>query len=409
MRKKVVVAGGGASGLIAAGQAAKRGNEVIIIEKNNIVGKKLLITGKGRCNITNDCDVQDLIDNIPGNGNFLYSVFYTFSSSDIMYFFNSEGLKLKTERGGRVFPVSDKAADVVEVLKNFALNNGAGIKYRTSCKEICTEGDEVSGVKLENGDFIKAQSVILATGGASYSGTGSTGDGYRIAKKLGHLIIQPGPSLVPLETKEKWVKELQGLTLKNVSVVMKSRDGKRLFSGFGELLFTHFGVSGPLILTGSRHIKNYNPKEIKLFIDLKPALSEEQLDKRIQRDFEEFSRKQFKNSLKELLPAKFIPVIVKLTKIPPEKFVNQLTRKERKTIVNLLKNVSLSIKSMRPLDEAIVTSGGICIKDIDPGTLESKIVRGLYFAGEVMDIDGYTGGYNLSIAFSTGYVAGVNC
>lgn len=409
MKDRVIVIGAGAAGLMAAGIAAKRGKEVLLLEKNDRVGKKLLISGKGRCNITNNTDIEGLIQNIPGNGNFLYSSFYTFSNEDLMEMLKNEGLEMKVERGGRVFPVTDKAVDVVKILERFVAKNGAEIHLKAAVESIEADNGEVKGVKLKDGRRIEASSVVLATGGMSYPGTGSTGDGYAMAKRLGHTITPLKPSLVPLIAAEDWVKELQGLSLKNISITVVDKKGKEIYDDFGEMLFTHFGVSGPVVLSLSRHILDYDYKNVKLLIDLKPALSESVLDGRIQRDFEKFSRKQFKNSLDELLPKKMIPVIIKLSQIPPEKPVNQITKAERSALVKLLKGLPVEITGARPISEAIVTAGGVCTDEINPSTMESKIVKGLYLAGEVIDVDGYTGGFNLTIAFSTGYTAGMNC
>lgn len=409
MSKKVIVIGGGAAGLMAAGRAAERGHEVILLEKNDRLGKKILISGKGRCNITNDTDIDGLIENIPGNGNFLYSAFYTFSNLDLVKFLNENGLETKVERGGRVFPVSDRAEDVVKTFYQYIIKNRVVVKLKTIVKDIKVTYGHVKGVVLNDGSTIECDCVILATGGASYTGTGSTGDGYRIAKKAGHSIVELKPSLVPLTTLEPWVKELQGLSLKNVSITILNKSGKKVYSDFGEMLFTHFGVSGPLILSASRHILNYNYKDVKLIIDLKPALSEEKLDDRIIRDFESYSRKQFKNSLDDLLPQKLIPVIIKLSGIEPDKFVNQITKEERRNLIKILKNLEITINGSRPIEEAIVTVGGISTNDINPSTMESKLINGFFLAGEVIDVDGYTGGFNLTIAFSTGYLAGNNC
>jgi len=409
MKKKVAVVGAGAAGLMAAGKAAERGCDVIVFEKNDRVGKKISISGKGRCNLTNNTDIEGLINNIPGNGNFLYSAFYTFSNEDIVRFFEENGLKTKVERGGRVFPQSDSATDVVDVLKKYAVNNGAQIKLKTQVEKVTTENNSVCGVVLKDGSLIKCDCVILATGGMSYPRTGSTGDGYRIAKELGHSVKDPKPSLVHLVVEEEWVKELQGLSLKNISITLTNSHGKKVYSDFGEMLFTHFGVSGPVILSCSRHILDYNYKDIKLHIDLKPALSIEKLDDRITRDFVKFSRKQFKNSLDDLLPQKLIPVIIRLSGIPPEKFVNQITKEERRKLAAVMKNLEFNIIGSRPISEAIITAGGVSTNEINPSTMESKLIKGLFFAGELIDVDGYTGGFNLTIAFSTGYLAGLNC
>jgi len=408
MNKKVVVIGAGPAGLMAAGRAGERGHEVLLAEKNGRIGKKLLISGKGRCNITNDTDIQGLIDNIPGNGNFLYSSFYTFSNADLTDLLERNGLKTRVERGGRVFPASGRASDVVEALQRFALGNSVRIMLKQPVGGIEAHNGRVTGVLLKSGDRISCDAAVLATGGKSYSSTGSDGEGHAMAARLGHTIVDLKPSLVPLEVDEKWIKELQGLSLRNVSVELVDKNGRRVYSDFGEMLFTHFGVSGPVILSASRHILDYGFRGIKLFIDLKPALPQEKLDGRIQRDFEKFSRKQFKNSLDDLLPQKMIPVVVKLSGIDPEKPANQITRAERHTLVRLLKAFELNIKGSRPLEEAIVTAGGVCVDEINPSTMESKLVGGLYFAGEIIDVDGYTGGFNLTIAFSTGYTAGTN-
>jgi predicted Rossmann fold flavoprotein len=409
LKKKVVIIGAGAAGLLAAGKAAERGLDVLLLEKNDRAGRKLRITGKGRCNITNNTDIEGLIQNIPGNGNFLYSSFYTFSNGDLMDFLQSEGLEIKTERGGRVFPVSDDAKDVVTVLVKHAQKHGVKIRYNSAVESVEASGGAVRGVVLKNGEFIEADSVVLATGGASYPATGSTGDGYKMAKRLGHTVTELKPSLVPLLAAEEWVGALQGLSLKNVSITIFDKKKRKIYDDFGEMLFTHFGVSGPLILSASRHIMQYGYKDIFLSIDLKPALSDETLDARIQRDFEKYSRKQFKNSLDDLLPQKLIPVIIQLSGIHGEKPVNQITRAERRKLVELLKGLTLEICGCRPISEAIVTAGGISTDEINPSTMESKLIKGLYFAGEIIDVDGYTGGFNLTIAFSTGYLAGASC
>lgn len=409
MSKKVVVIGGGPAGIVAAGKAAELGNDVTLIEKNDRLGKKILISGKGRCNITNSTDIDGLIENIPGNGNFLYSAFYTFSNTDLLEFLHKYGLKTKVERGGRVFPVSDRAKDVVDTLSKYLRDNKVSIELNSQVTEIITNDGAVNGVLLKNGRKFECDCVILSTGGASYPGTGSTGDGYEIARKLGHEIIKLRPSLVPLVVTENWIGELQGLSLKNVSVTLINEKGKKIYQDFGEMLFTHYGVSGPIILSSSRHILDYDFKGVSLVIDLKPALTEEKLDERIQRDFEKFSRKQFKNSLDELLPQKLIPIIIRLSDISPDKFVNQITKEERRNLVKVLKNFKLTIGGARPIEEAIVTAGGVSTNEINPSTMESKLVKGLFLAGEIIDVDAYTGGFNLTIAFSTGYLAGMNC
>ncbi len=409
MSDTVIVIGAGAAGLMAAGKAAERGREVLLVEKNDRIGKKLLISGKGRCNITNNTDIEGLIQNIPGNGNFLYSSFYTFSNTDLIELLHSEGLETKVERGGRVFPISDNARDVVQILQRYAEKRGVKIQLNAPVDRIEVKDGCVAGVRLKDGSLINGSAVVLATGGASYPGTGSTGDGYGMAQRLGHSIAALRPSLVPLLTAEDWVGRLQGLSLKNVSITMIDKKGRKIFSDFGEMLFTHFGVSGPLILSCSRHILQYDYKNVKLVIDLKPALEEEILDARLQRDFEKFSRKQFKNSLDDLLPQKMIPVVIMLSHIPEDKPVNQITKTERRELARLLKAFTLEIIGSRPLHEAIVTVGGVCTDEINPSTMESRLVKGLFLAGEVIDVDAYTGGFNLTIAFSTGYTAGMNC
>lgn len=413
--KKVIVIGAGAAGLMAAGAAAKSGNKVTLIEKMGSIGRKVLITGKGRCNVTNNGDIDDIIANIPGNGEFLYSAFYQFSNTDLMAFLEGYGVKTKVERGNRVFPESDRSADIVNALKRFINEYNVETLVNTKVTKILVENKKVIGIQIEDGRILNCDKVIIATGGKSYPLTGSTGDGYKFAKELGHTVTDLKPSLVPLETVESWIKELQGLSLKNISIKLITNDGKKVYDDFGEMIFTHFGVSGPIILSSSRHLhdKKYNTsglkiENIKLVIDLKPALDIQKLDDRIQRDFLQFTRKQFKNSLDELLPSKLIPVIIKLSGIDEEKLVNQITKEERLRLVELLKKFTLTIKALRPIEEAIVTSGGVCTDELNPQNMESKLVEGLHFAGEVIDCDGYTGGFNLQIAFSTGYCAGID-
>ena len=401
----VIVLGGGPAGLMAAAGAAARGKSVIILEKNDILARKLRITGKGRCNITNTAEVEDLIKNVVTNGRFLYSSFYTFTNDDTVNFLNSLGVKTKIERGGRVFPESDSANEVADALAAHAKNSGA--KASTAiAKSLVINAGAVGGVVTKASETISANSVLIATGGASYPGTGSTGDGYRLAKAVGHTIIPPRPSLVPLTTAEDWVSGLMGLSLKNIEIKLRCK-GKVLYSEFGEMLFTHFGVSGPVILSASAYMKNYN-KSYELFIDLKPALTIQQLDARILRDFEKYINKNFSNALDELLPQKLIPVIVRLSGISPDVKVNSITKEQRALLVSLLKGLPLTVTGTRPINEAIITSGGIKVSEINPSTMESKLVNGLYFAGEVIDCDAYTGGFNLQIAFSTGYLAGEN-
>ncbi|MCT4507492.1 MAG: NAD(P)/FAD-dependent oxidoreductase [Tepidibacter sp.] len=408
MDKKVVVIGGGAAGMIAASIAGKRGLDVILIEKNSIMGKKLLITGKGRCNITNDCDVEELIENVPVNGKFLYSAFYTFTNMDVIDLFNKLGVKTKVERGNRVFPASDKSSDVVEALKKYMKQNNVKI-LKGEVDKVESKDGLAKGVIMKNGKIIECDRVIVATGGASYPQTGSTGDGYKFARQNGHNINKIKPSLVPLETKEKWVKNLQGLTLRNISMKVLNKNNKKVYDDFGELNFNSYGISGPVILSASCYIKDMDKNDYKVIIDLKPALSNEKLDNRIQRDFNKYSTKTFEESLKDLLPQKMIPTIIELTEIDSEKIVNQISKEERKKLIDTLKNMTLNIKKYRPVKDAIVTSGGVKINEINPSTMESKLIKGLYFAGEVIDVDAYTGGFNLQIAFSTGYLAGLNC
>jgi len=402
---KTIVIGGGAAGMMSAGTAARNGQSVVLIEKNKILGKKLLITGKGRCNVTNACDeVETLIRNVPRNGTFLYSAFYTFTNADVMRFFEDLGVPLKVERGERVFPVSDRSADIVNALRKFCVDSG--VEFRTAeVAEVLAVDGKTAGVKLLSGEVINADKVIVATGGKSYASTGSTGDGYRFARKLGHTIAEPKPSLVPIETVEDWVPELMGVSLKNVAVALVDGKDKKIYSDFGEMIFTHFGVSGPIVLSASAHARG-GVAGFKLHIDLKPALTREQLDARILRDFEKYRNKDFKNSLADLLPQRLIDVIIRLSGIPPELKIHSVTREQRSELVDLLKSLTVTAKGFRSIDEAIITSGGVSVKEIDPSTMQSKLVEGLYFAGEVIDVDAYTGGFNLQIAFSTGYLAG---
>lgn len=407
MSKKVIVIGAGASGLMAAGTAAENGHNVILIERNDKVARKVMITGKGRCNVTNNCTlVNDLIANVPTNGRFLYGAFSKFMPIDTMEFFEDMGVTLKVERGNRVFPESDKAVDIVDALNAFSQD--ADVKrIKGRAVELIAENGEIKGVKLEDGEELFADAVIVATGGVSYPLTGSTGDGYELAKQVGHTVTELKPALVPLVCHEGFCMDLQGLSLKNVEISVLNTDNyKEVYREFGEMLFTHFGVSGPLILSASSHMKDIKPRKYEIHIDLKPALSYEQLDKRIQRDFLENSNKNFINALDALLPKKLVPVIVKLSGIKPAVKVNQITKQQRSELVNLLKDLKVTVNGFRPIEEAIVTSGGISVKEIDPKTMESKLIKGLYFAGEVIDVDAYTGGFNLQIAFSTGVLAG---
>jgi len=405
---RIIVVGGGASGLMAAGTAAKGGNEVQLFEKNDRLGKKLYITGKGRCNITNDSDVENFIANIPHNPYFLYSALYGFTSADTVSFFEALGVKTKVERGNRVFPVSDKAADVVAALERFVKDAKVKIHLNSPVENILTENGKAVGI-VSKGKEYSADAVIISTGGLSYPGTGSTGDGYRFAKKIGHTVTDLKPSLAPLKTEEKWCADLMGLSLKNVAVTIKDEKGKKLYTDFGEMLFTHFGVSGPVILSASAHMPDMKSgKTEKLAIDLKPALDEKTLDSRIMRDFEKFINKNFANSLDELLPKKLIPVIIKLSGIDEFKKVHDITKEERKRLVSLIKELPLTITGVTGFNEAVITRGGIDVDEINPSTMESKLIENLYFTGEVLDCDAYTGGFNLQIAFSTGYAAGKN-
>ena len=414
---KVVVIGGGPAGMMAAITSAENGNEVILLEKNKSLGKKLLITGKGRCNITSSLPMEDFIKNTPGNGMFLYSAYNRFTNQDIISFLKKQGLEVKEERGNRIFPVTDKSQDVLNCFeKKLKSLKNVKIMYEMPVSEILVNEEKiVTGVKCKNGAIIKADKVILATGGKSYPLTGSTGDGYEMTKKLGHTITKIKPSLVPLETYEQDLHQsLQGLSLRNVKIKMiDTCKNKTIYEDFGEMLFTHFGVSGPVILSGSAHLVRYKNidellknKKIKLLIDLKPALTEEKLNDRILRDFEEFKNKNFKNSLDKLLPQKLIPVIIERSGINPDKQVNSITKQERTQIVKLLKDFEVTIKNFRRIEDGIITAGGISIKEVNPKTMESKLISGLYFAGEILDVDSYTGGFNLQIAYSTGFVAG---
>ncbi len=414
---KVIIIGGGPAGMLAAISAAKENNEVILLEKNNSLGRKLLITGKGRCNITSSIEIEEFIKNIPGNGRFLYSAFQNCTNQDIIELIESNGIKVKEERGNRIFPVTDRAEDVLNCLiKEMKKYKQIEIKTGKKVEKILTDNGEVLGVKLECGEKIFGSKVILATGGKSYPVTGSDGDGYKMAKSLGHTIEKIRGSLVPLTGDQRLCQSMQGLSLRNVKITIKDTEkNKKIYDDFGELLFTHFGVSGPTILSSSAHLLRYKEidrlfkeSKVKLYIDLKPALSNEELDLRIRRDFEEIKNKEFKNSLEKLLPKKMIPAILDLSRIDINKKVNSITKEERQRLVELLKNFEINIDGFRPVEEAIVTAGGISIKEINPKTMESKLVKGLYFAGEIIDVDAYTGGFNLQIAYSTGYTAGLN-
>ena len=404
----VIVVGGGAAGMMAAVFAARNGQNVQLLEKNEKLGKKLFITGKGRCNITNAADIEDLFTAVISNPKFLYSGFYSFTNQQVIDFFEELGVKTKVERGERVFPVSDHSSDVIAAFSRELKSLGVSVSLHTEVKELLCEQDKVCGVLLTNGKKMKADAVIVATGGISYPSTGSTGDGYRFAKEAGHKVTELLPSLVPMEVRQWYAKELQGLALRNIEI--RITDGKKkLYEEFGEMLFTHYGVTGPVILSASSVVgKTLRKKELTLHIDLKPALSEEQLDKRILREFDANHNKQYKNSIDSLFPAKLKPVMIELSEIEPEKKVNEITKEERQRLVHLIKDFTMTLTGLRGYNEAIITKGGVSVKEIDPGTMESKIIKGLYFAGEVLDLDAVTGGYNLQIAWSTGYLAGIN-
>lgn len=447
--KRVIVVGGGAAGMFAAIWAAGCGHEVELLEKNEKLGKKIYITGKGRCNLTNDCDMDTLFESVCTNRKFLYSAFYGFTNQDVMDFFQRCGMKIKTERGGRVFPQSDHSSDVISALERELKRLGVKIRLKTAVERVlikssggideenekrkndgsfllaaephlceeksrsekqggksCQRDSQVTGVELSNGSICSADAVIVATGGLSYASTGSTGDGYRFAREMGHQVTELSPALVPLTVKEEDARLLQGLSLRNVKVTVK--DGKKvLYQDFGEMMFTHFGVTGPLILSASSHIqKQLKTRPLELFIDLKPALSREQLEARILREFEENKNRQFKNSLKSLYPAKLIPVMIARSKISPEKAIHDVSREERERLIQITRAFPLTITGLRGYSEAIITRGGVSVKEVNPQTMESKLVSGLYFAGEVLDLDAVTGGFNLQIAWSTGYAAG---
>lgn len=405
MKEKICVIGAGPSGIVAAGMAGSRGKDVTLIEKNERIGKKLFITGKGRCNITNNAPIEDFFDNVMKNKNFLYSSFYSFTNKDILNLLETYGLKTKIERGNRIFPASDKSSDVIKAFEKFLLSNDVKLMLNTNVQSIEIK-DEKFVIKTKNDEMI-FDKLIISTGGESYPSTGSTGDGYRFAEKLGHHVTEIKPSLVPIEIQESWIKDLQGLSLKNVTLSAYIKN-KTLYEEFGEMIFTHYGISGPIVLSMSNYLHKYINGKISLAIDLKPALDMNKLDDRILRDFQLYNNKQIKNALDDLLPQKIIPLIISLSEIEPEKPVNQITKEERINLLNSIKKFPLTFKSFRPIEEAIVTSGGVSTKEINPSTMESKIVPGLFFAGEVVDVDALTGGYNLQIAYSTGYLAGIN-
>ncbi len=405
--KNTVVIGGGPAGMMAAGQAALRGQNVTLIEKMERVGRKLFITGKGRCNVTNAADPEEHIANAMGNPYFLYSSVYGFTPSDTMDFFEKLGVPLKTERGKRVFPKSDRSGDIVKAMERFVKSNGVKVLYNTAVTDIIAEDGKIKAAVCGK-KTIPCDSIIIATGGLSYPATGSTGDGYRLAKKLGHTVAKCYPSLVPLNVREEWTKELMGLSLKNIKMSVFI-EGKEIYSDMGEMMFTHFGITGPLVLTASRYINDRIDKTPVVHIDLKPALSEKELDARLLRDFKKYANKDFKNALNDLLPRKLIPVVIRLTGIDEYKKMNSINKEERAGLLKVIKNIELNVTGTAGYNEAVVTRGGINVDEIDPSTMESKLVKGLYFAGEIIDVDSLTGGFNLQIAFSTGYIAGINC
>ncbi len=405
----IIIIGGGAAGLMAAGVASMSGKSVTVIERNDRPARKVMITGKGRCNVTNNCDsLDELIANVPVNGRFLYSAFSRFMPKDTMELFEDMGVPLKTERGNRVFPVSDKAVDIVDALTAFATDDGAVI-VKGRAVELIIEDDTVKGVVTEEGETLYAEKVLIATGGKSYPVTGSTGDGYDLAKQAGHTVTELKPSLVSLVCHEGFCTNLQGLALKNVAIkVVDTKTKKEVYRDMGEMLFTHFGVSGPMILSASSHLRNMEKGRYQILVDMKPALSAEQLDSRILRDFSENNNKNFINSLGGLLPRKMIPVVVKLSGIRPTEKVNQITKEQRARLITVLKEFKVTVNDFSSIKDAIITSGGVKVSEINPKTMESKLIKNLYFAGEVIDVDAYTGGFNLQIAFSTGHLAGEN-
>ncbi len=407
MSKRVIIIGGGAAGLMAGAESAKRGNETVIIEKMARPARKMMITGKGRCNVTNACfELDELIGNVPTNGRFLYSAFSAFMPYDTIALVEELGVPTKIERGNRVFPESDKAVDIVDAFVSNAKNSGAKIIQGT-VRAFQLSGDRIIAVELENGEVIPCDSVAICTGGMSYPLTGSTGDGYALAKSAGHTVTELRPSLISLEASNNYIPRLQGLSLKNVSIKL-FENGKEIYSDFGEMLFTHYGVSGPMILSASAHMRDPEKFSYKIILDLKPALDFKTLDSRLIRIFEENNNKDFINSLSSLLPNKLITVIVNMSKIAPSQKCNSITKEQRHSLVQLLKSIKIDISAFRPIEEAVVTSGGVSVKEINPKTMQSKLVPNLYFAGEVIDVDAYTGGFNLQIAFSTGYLCGRN-
>lgn len=402
LKADAVVIGGGAAGMLCSAVAAERGLDIILLEPNKVLGRKMRITGKGRCNVTNNCDIKEVLNNIPGDGRFLYSALNRLSPRDTMELFESHGVKLKTERGNRVFPVSDNANDVAGALARW-LGSGGVRHIRASAKQILTENGEVCGVRTNEG-VIDCRAAVICTGGLSYPLTGSTGAGYELAREMGHTVTPCRPSLVPLESDDEYCAEMQGFSLRNVTL-SAYEDDKLIFRELGEMLFTHFGVSGPLVLSASSHMRNFGKAKYRLSIDLKPALDEKKLDARLLRDFEKYANRDFENALGDLAGRTMIPVLVKLSGIPADEKVNSITRSQRHDLLRLFKEFPVSISGPRPIKEAIITSGGVLTKEINPRTMESKLVSGLYFAGEVLDLDAYTGGFNLQIAWSTAFVA----
>lgn len=399
----VVIIGGGPAGMMAAITAAAK-HKVTLLEKNEKLGKKLFITGKGRCNITNAKDISEFFDYIPGNSSFLYSSLYSFTNQDSMSFFSKLGVKLKVERGDRVFPESDKSSDIINAFQRELHNKNVNVKLNSNVKELIIKNKSIKSCVLEDGTSIEGDYFIICTGGVSYPRTGSTGEGLNFASKVGHNIVKPKPALVPIVLEEEYIKDLQGLSLRNVEFSLVNNKNKTLFKDFGEMIFTHFGISGPIVLSGSR-IVNFN-NNLKAVINLKPALTFEELDKRIQSDFNKYINRAFKNSLDDLLPNKLIPIIIRLSGINDDKKVNLISKEERRKLVNLFQNLTFIVKGLRPVDEAIVTVGGVDVKEIDPSTMQSKLISNLYFAGEVIDVDAFTGGFNIQIALSTGFIAG---
>ena len=405
---KIIVVGGGAAGMMAAGRAAEKGHEVHLYEKNNRLGTKISITGKGRCNLTNNSDIDTLLENTPGNPYFLYSAFYTLDSPKTQEFFHGLGLQTKVERGNRVFPITDKAGDVVVALESYLRKQKVSVHLNSPVGKVFSADGEIKGIVLKSGKKEKADGVIICTGGLSYPGTGSTGDGYKMAKAVGHHVTKLYPSLVPLKAKEKWCADLMGLSLKNIAITIRDDRNKVVYKDFGEMLFTHYGVSGPVILSASRHLVTKLDKNYTLTIDMKPAIDEKTLDARLLRDFEKYINKDFRNALDDLLPQKLIPVIIEQSGIKPEKKVHDITKEERRQLVSFMKDLKLTINGTTGYNEAVVTCGGIDVDEINPSNMESKRIKNLHFAGEVLDVDAYTGGFNLQIAFSTGYTAGDN-